>query len=178
MSEKEPWWSDKLPEARTAVDAARADGHTFMIGPEPGMIHIIAPDDAAVSPEKPSRKYLIDRMQESEAFRIAVKMTLRDDGVQEGERFIEDYDLWPCAVVMQVKYERENFAEQVAKVKAFMAERYPNLPFLWEGEYIEMSNFGRYFGVAYSCKNIAAFETIKDQEFFEMGLLIDNIDYD
>lgn len=79
---------------------------------------------------------------------------------------------------MQVRYERENFAEQVAKVKAFMGERYPNLPFLWEGEYIEMSNFGRHYGVAYSSKDTATFYTIEGREFFEIGLLIDNTDYD
>lgn len=164
--------------ACAAIDVARAEGHTFMVGPEPGMIHIIPSDDAPGSPEKASRKHLIDQMRDSMAFRIAVAVLLRDDGVQTGQRIKVDGDDWPCAIVMQVKYGRENFAEQVARVKAFMSERYPNLPFLWEGEYYEMSNFDRYYAVTYSCPDLATFDTIEDREFQYMGELIDNIDYD
>lgn len=167
-----------MPEARTAIDVARAEGHTFLIGPEPGMIHIIPSDNDRGYPEKASRKHLVDRMRESMAFRIAVAETLCDDGVQTGQRIIVEGDTWPCAIVMQVKYDRENFAEQVARVKAFMAERYPNLPFLWEGEYYEMSNFGRYYAVTYSCPDLATFDTLEDREFQYMGELVDNIDYD
>lgn len=45
-------------------------------------------DDDRGSPEKASRKHLIDQIRVSVAFRIAVAATLPADGVQDGKRHI------------------------------------------------------------------------------------------
>jgi len=81
------------------------------------------------------------------------------------------------AIVLQVKPELADRAERIERIKTFMVERYPNIPFIWEGQYVEMCNFGTYYAVSFSCPDPAAFDSLDMGELHDLEL-IDSFDFD
>jgi hypothetical protein len=172
--------TDELSDsARAAIAAARAEGFVLGLGQEPGMVTITR---SGTPPEvetggSDGRQRLLAMMQRREQFRTAIILELRAEGLVEPERELIEGDEYPMAIVLQVRPDQPDTDVRTAKIKSFMAERYAHMTYLWEGEYIEMCNFDRYYAVTYSCATPSMFDAFDDLEMSELGI-IDNIDFE
>jgi len=77
--------NEHTPQSRAAIAAAQADGFTFAIGREPGLVIITPPDKPAPlgSEGLDSGARISSMMRDIGSFRAAVIMALRADGAKE-----------------------------------------------------------------------------------------------